>query len=337
MSVALGADGLHLIAGDGSKAIWPYGAVRELPHERRSVELRFAHGEARLSVEDGAFAAALARVAPAIRRRARRGLRYGAAATLALLAVVGGFTWGMPRVAAWLVAYVPIEWEKSLSDDVEHQPLWGARCADPAGEVALAKLTHRLTDGIASPYPISVSVRDNGLVNAFALPGGRIVLLRGLIADAQSPDEVAGVLAHELTHALKRHPMRALIANSGLALLFELTIGNGTGASLGLLLTTLSYTRAMEAEADAGALDLLRDAGISSAGFAAFFERLEKRDEEKGKSLNFGFAIPSYLRTHPATQQRIEAIRADGGTGGSPALAQGDWYALKGICVTKGK
>jgi beta-barrel assembly-enhancing protease len=148
---------------------------------------------------------------------------------------------------------------------------------------------------------------------------------------------VAGVLAHELTHALKRHPMRALIANSGLALLFELTIGNGTGASLGLLLTTLSYTRAMEAEADAGALDLLRDAGIGSAGFAAFFERLEKQDEEKGKSLNFGFAIPSYLRTHPATQQRIEAIRADGGTGGSPALAQGDWYALKGICVTKGK
>ncbi|HEV2549191.1 MAG TPA: M48 family metallopeptidase [Stellaceae bacterium] len=335
MSVALGADGLHLVAGDGSKTIWPYQAISELPHERRSAEVRLGHGEARLSVEDGAFAAALARVAPAIRRRARRGLRYGAAATLAVLAVVGLVTWGMPRIAAWLVAFVPIEWEQSLSKDVEHEPWWGARCADPAGEAALAKLTRRLTDGVESPYPIQVSVRDNRLVNAFALPGGRIVLLRGLVADAQSPDEVAGVLAHELTHVLKRHPMRALIANSGLALLFELTIGNGTGASLGLVLATLSYTRAMEAEADAGALDLLRRAGISSAGFAAFFERLETREEGNGKLISFGFALPSYLRTHPATQQRLAAIRADGGLSTHPALEAADWQALKVICPDK--
>jgi predicted Zn-dependent protease len=274
-------------------------------------------------------------VAPAIRRRARRGLRYGAAATLALLAVVGGFIWGMPIVAAWLVAYVPIEWEKSLSEDVDHEPWWGARCTDPAGEAALAKLTRRLTDGIDTPYPIRVSVRDNRLVNAFALPAGRIVLLRGLVADAQSPDEVAGVLAHELTHVLKRHPMRALIANSGLALLFELTIGNGTGASLGLVLTTLSYTRAMEAEADAGALDLLRRAGISSAGFASFFARLETREEKDGRALGIGFALPSYLRTHPATQQRLEAIRADGAAGTHSALESGDWQALKAICGDK--
>ena len=306
-----------------------------MPHERRSGEIRLVHGEARLTIEDHAFAAALAAIAPGIRRRARRGLRYGAAATLALLGVVGGFTWGMPRIAAWLVAYVPIEWEQSLSKDVEREPWFGARCADPAGEAALAKLTRRLTEGVDSPYPISVSVRDNGLVNAFALPGGRIVLLRGLIADAQSPDEVAGVLAHELTHVLKRHPMRALIANSGLALLFELTIGNGTGASLGLMLTTLSYTRAMEAEADVGALDLLRRAGIGSAGFAAFFERLETREEGKGQTLGLGFALPSYLRTHPATQQRLEAIRVDGGTGTHPALKAADWQALKAICPDK--
>ncbi len=241
----------------------------------------------------------------------------------------------MPVIAAWLVAYVPIEWEKSLSEDVEHEPWWGARCIDPAGEAALAELTRRLTGGVDTPFPIHVSVRDNRLVNAFALPGGRIVLLRGLIADAQSPDEVAGVLAHELTHVLKRHPMRALIANSGLALLFELTIGSGTGASLGLVLTTLSYTRAMEAEADAGALELLKRAGIDSAGFAAFFERLETREDGIGNTKGFGFALPSYLRTHPATQQRIAAIRADGGTSTRPALEAADWQALKAICTGK--
>jgi Zn-dependent protease with chaperone function len=305
--------------------------LREKPHERRG-ELRLARGEAWLTIEDRRFAVALAGVAPGIGWRARRGLVYGSAATVVMLAVVGGLWWGMPWIAARLAPHVPIEWEKTLADDVEREPWWGNRCTDPAGEAALAKLTRRLTDGIDSPYAISVAVRDNRLVNAFALPGGRIVLLRGLIADAQSPDEVAGVLAHELTHVLNRHPTRALIANSGLSLLFEVTIGNGTGASLGLLLTTLSYTRAMEAEADAGALDLLRRAGIGSAGFAAFFERLEKHEEEKGKSSGLLFALPSYLRTHPATQQRLEAIAADGTAGGSPALSAADWQALKAIC-----
>jgi Zn-dependent protease with chaperone function len=328
---------LHIVAEDGSETIWPYLELRQMPHEHRRGELRLARGEAWLTVEDPRFAAALAGIAPAIRWRARRGLVYGGAATVVMLVVVGGLWWGMPWIAARLAPHVPIEWEKTLADDVEREPWWGKRCTDPAGEAALAKLTRRLTEGVESPYAISVSVRDNRLVNAFALPGGRIVLLRGLLADAQSPDEVAGVLAHELTHTHNRHPTRALIANSGLSLLFELTIGNGTGASLGLLLTTLSYTRAMEAEADAGALELLRRAGIGSAGFAAFFERLEKHEEEKGKATSLLFALPSYLRTHPATQQRLEAIHADGGRGVSPALTQGDWDALKGICGSSRK
>jgi beta-barrel assembly-enhancing protease len=325
---------LHVAAEDGMEAVWRYEELREKPHELRG-ELRLARGEAWLSIEDPRFAAALAGIAPSIGRRARRGLVYGSAATVVMLAVVGGLWWGMPWIAARLAPHVPIEWEKTLADDVEREPWWGKRCTDPAGEAALAKLTRRLTEGVESPYAISVSVRDNRLVNAFALPGGRIVLLRGLLADAQSPDEVAGVLAHELTHTLNRHPTRALIANSGVSLLFELTIGNGTGASLGLLLTTLSYTRAMEAEADAGALELLRRARIGSAGFAAFFERLEKHDEEKGKSKSLLFALPSYLRTHPATQQRVEAIQADGTAGGSPALSEADWRALKEICGAK--
>jgi Zn-dependent protease with chaperone function len=324
---------LHIVAEDGSETIWPYRELRKMPHELRGGELRLARGEAWLSVEDPAFRSALSIVAPGIERRARRGLVYGGTATVVMLAVVGGLWWGMPWIAARIAPHVPIEWEKTLADDVEREPWWGTRCTDPAGEAALAKLTRRLTEGIESPYAVSVGVRDNRLVNAFALPGGRIVLLRGLIADAQSPDEVAGVLAHELTHTLNRHPTRALIANSGLSLLFELTIGNGTGASLGLLLTTLSYTRAMEAEADAGALELLRRAGIGSAGFAAFFERLEEHEEEKGKSTGLLFALPSYLRTHPATQQRLEAIEADGSVGGSPALSSADWQALKEICA----
>jgi beta-barrel assembly-enhancing protease len=324
---------LRLVAEDGNEALWPYRQVAQMPHEMRGAQLRLAHGEARLTVEDASFAAALAAVAPGIKRRARRGLVGGAVATVLLLAALAGWWWEMPRIAAWLTAYVPVEWEEKLGEEVEREPWWGARCVNPAGEAALAELTRRLTEGIESPYPTTVGVRDNGLVNAFALPGGRIVLLRGLIADAQSPDEVAGVLAHELTHTLKRHPTRALIANSGVSLLFELTIGNGTGASLGLLLTALSYTRAMEAEADAGALDLLRHAGIGTAGFAAFFERLEKAEERHSTVKGVLFSLPGYLRSHPATQQRLAAVRAQANDSVNPALSPAEWQALKGICA----
>lgn len=299
--------------------------------------MSLGRGEARLVVEEQGFAAALMTAAPHLRRRARRGLVYGAAGTIALLAIVGGLWWGMPAIAAWVAPHVPLAWERKLSHEVELEPWWGARCIGRDGEAALAKLTRRLTAGTATPYPISVSVRDSPLVNAFALPGGRIVLLRGLIKDAQSPDEVAGVLAHELTHALRRHPMRALIANSGLALLVELTLGNGTGASVGVLLTTLSYTRAMEAEADAGAVDLLRRAEIGTAGLAAFFARLEKQEEALRKTKAMPFAIPDYLRSHPATQQRLAAIQAAAIKGESPALSLAEWQALKAICATEKK
>jgi predicted Zn-dependent protease len=288
--------------------------------------VRLAHGDARLTVEDPAFAGALAAAAPRLRRAARRALLYGTIATVLLLATVAGLWWSMPWLAGVIAERVPPAWEAKLGEQVELQPWWGKRCADPAGEAALAALTRRLTQGVDSPYPFAVSVHDNGTVNAFALPGGHIVLLRGLVSEAQSPDEVAGVLAHEMTHVLKRHPTRALIANSGLSLLFEITVGNGTGASLGLLLTTLSYTRTMEAEADAGALMLLRRAGISTEGFAAFFERLVHREQ--------GPKLP-YLNSHPPSEERLAAARAEVVKGTSPALPEAEWRALQAICAKK--
>jgi predicted Zn-dependent protease len=117
--------------------------------------------------------------------------------------------------------------------------------------------------------------------------------------------------------------MRALVANSGLALLIELTLGNGTGASVGLLLATMSYSRAMEAEADAGAVTLLQHAGIGTEGFADFFERMEKR--------SLGPKLP-YLSTHPPDAERLAAVRAAATQGSRPALSKADWKALKAIC-----
>ncbi len=329
MIVTLADEGLRL-AGTGGEPLdtWPYPSLSQPSDELRRGPVRLVCGEARLTVEDPGFALALHQAAPGLQRAPRRRLLYGTAATVLLLAVVGGLWWAMPRIAEEIAWWVPPAWEEKLAAGVEAQAWFGRRCRGPAGVAALDAMTRRLTDGIASPYKILVSVRDTNLVNAFALPGGHIVLLRGLLREAESADEVAGVLAHEITHTLKRHSTQALIANSALSLLFELTVGNGTGASLGLILTTLSYTRAMEREADEGALLLLRRAGIGSDGFAAFFERLSRQE---------AVARPAYLSSHPPTEERLAAVRssADGRPAGrnGPALPAEDWAALKAICT----
>jgi len=320
-------DGIRLAAAEGEGGeIWPYSSVSLRADELRKGPVRLARGDARLTVEDPAFASALAAAAPTVKRAARRSLLFGTVGTIALLAAIGGLWWGLPLIAGRIVEYIPPSWEERLGDTVEMQPGWGARCTGSAGSAALQGLTRQLTKGVEPPFPITVIVRDSPVVNAYALPGGHIVLLGGLLGEAQSPDEVAGVLAHELTHALNRHPMRALVANSGLALLIELTLGNGTGASVGFLLTTLSYSRAMEAEADAGAVKLLQRAGIGTDGFATFFERMEKRA--------LGPKLP-YLSTHPPDAQRLAAVRAETTRGKWPALSNADWQALKAICAAK--
>ena len=110
-----------------------------------------------------------------------------------------------------------------------------------------------------------------------AAPGGQIILTRGLVQTAGSPDEVAGVLAHELGHALELHPETGIVRAMGLAAATQLIFAGsaGTVSNVGMVLTQLRYTRIAEREADAHAVRMLKGAGISAKGFGDFFERLE--------------------------------------------------------------
>jgi beta-barrel assembly-enhancing protease len=237
----------------------------------------------------------------------------------------------LPVVPGELAAMVPIAWEEQIGDFALHS-IPGRRCSAADGQAALEALTRRVLGDSAMPYHLQVTVRDSNIVNAFALPGGRIVILRGLLRSAQSPEEVAGVLAHELTHVLKRHPTRNLIAQQGTSLILGALTGGGIGHVVGTLLASLSYTRAAEEEADAGAVELLDRAGISSWGLISFFERLLRDEEKSGESHWLSLVFPNYLRTHPATQQRIATVRAKAGSGTQPALNSRQWLALRTIC-----
>lgn len=327
--------GLALLGADGvALAGWPYSATRYLVDEVRGGPVRLALADARLTVEDRAFAAVLFARAPWLRPRGWRAIAI-AGITAAIVAACGAATYfAMPILAGNLAAYVPVAWEERMGDDVLAELPW-KRCATVEGQAALDALTGRLVASVAVPYHLQVSVRNSTLVNAFALPGGRVVLLGGLLRSAQSPEEVAGVLAHELTHVLKRHATRNMIAQQGISLLLEAITGGGFGGSVGTALATLSYSRAAEEEADAGAVQLLERAGISTEGLATFFERLSKEEaSHESKDKGMSFTVPNYLRTHPATEQRIAAVRAQPSQGTSPALSPSQWQALKTICGT---
>lgn len=148
-----------------------------------------------------------------------------------------------------------------------------------------------------------VTVLGDATPNAFALPGGEVFVLTGLLDRTKGDDgQLRGVLAHELGHAVHRHGVRGLVRNAAYGIAFLYLLGDVDGLLATIVagaaeLDELRYGRAMEEEADAFAVDLLRRTGHDANGLAKFLESLEKQP------------IPEILSTHPDSAERAEAIR----------------------------
>jgi Zn-dependent protease with chaperone function len=210
----------------------------------------------------------------------------------------------------------------------------GPSCEAPAGRAAADALLARLTPRGGLAEPITLTIIDRPEVNALALPGGHVVLFRKLIEEAASPDELAGVLAHELSHVEARDPARGLVRHFGLTLLAQ-GVGGDIGGRADEFLA-LASSREAEARADTGAIRLLKGAGIATAPTAAFFDRQLKAaggaDSEKGVLATIG----SYASSHPASGERSAAFKAaNNGPVRGPALDAAQWQALRGVCPVR--
>jgi predicted Zn-dependent protease len=174
-------------------------------------------------------------------------------------------------------------------------------------------------------------VRDRS-VNAFALPGGYVGVHLGLIAVTGSSDELAAVLAHELSHVTQRHIARSIVNSQRTTLLslagliLGVLAASRAGSSDGVQAAVvgsqaaaaqsqLNYSRDMEREADRVGFGVLTDGGYSPLGMAAMFEKLENANR-----LNDSGAYP-YLRSHPLTVERISEARARLALSGAAAPA----------------
>jgi predicted Zn-dependent protease len=204
-------------------------------------------------------------------------------------------------------------------------------CSDAPGRAALDKLAARLSAGAGDGSKFEIIVSDWSLLNAFAAPGEKIVLTRGLLTKAESPDEVAGVLAHEMGHGVERHPETGIVRAIGLSAAIDLMLGGGGGtlANIGVALAQLSYTRQAEHQADVQALRILQGAKISPRGLADFFRRVQALEGTSGAKTKGAFDI---LRTHPQTEERLRYVQSSPDYPATPSLSDKEWQALRNIC-----
>ncbi|MBB5984141.1 M48 family metallopeptidase [Sphingobium lignivorans] len=228
------------------------------------------------------------------------------------------------RAPAWVAPLIPRSWEDRLGDTMIGD-FGGRLCETPESRAALEKLRRELGDAV----PIRrIAIANIKMVNAVALPGGHIIIFRDLIEEAKSPDELAGVLAHEIGHVRNRDTMTALVRQLGLSVLLGGFNGQVGGTINGLL--ALSYGRDAEREADRYSIEALRAADISPLPTAAFFERMEKRSG--GESIERAM---SWMASHPVSAERKAAFEDSAVKGGhyKPALSAAEWKALVDACA----
>lgn len=316
------AQGLLEVHGDGLERVVPLSNMRISAKLGRAPRLlHFADG-GHCEVSNHADFEALLEAAGirplSLLSRLENSWRYALLATLlAISFVIASFYWGLPWVAKIAAARIPASVALSIDahvlsaiDDGLMQPTK----LKTARQQALAKKFDALQneDGIPAHQLEFRSSKDIG-ANAFALPGGTIVVTDQLVSLAANDEEILAVLAHELGHVSERHPLRQLLQSSvvGLAMTWYLGDISTLLAAAPTLLLESSYSRNFERRADRYAARMLRLNGIKPARLADMLKKLESSHAVAKASKGHTSRIAELFSTHPDTEERIRDLRSE--------------------------
>ena len=260
-----------------------------------------------------------------------QGLEHRWGYALAALAVTAGFTWwcvtyGLPLAARVVAGFVPVNIEAKLGEQTLNaldQSLCTPSALDAGRKQAVQKSFGALTAGLNGGYNYRLEFRACGRVgpNAFALPGGAIVITDALVELAQNDRQITAVLAHEVGHVRHRHGLRLALQGAGAAALIAALAGDAVSiTNLAVILPTAllqsGYSRDLEYEADTYAFQRLQEVGLSPKHFAEIMTLLEehrnkKRGPQSGDKAASSSGALDYLSTHPVTAERIERALAN--------------------------
>jgi predicted Zn-dependent protease len=249
-------------------------------------------------------------------RRRQRVILTTALIVGSLIGTVAALIWAHDPIAGAVARRIPFSWEQQAGNLIAPLYTSGA-IKEPAVERALeqfvAPLTTVLLEQSITP---KFSIVPHTELNAFALPGGFIVIFSGVLEQAESGAEVLGVLAHELAHVSERHVMRNIVTSLGIYTVFSLLIGDAVGAVAAIanaapVLLSKSYSRDLERDADKKAFDYLLQADIDPRGMVRFFKRVAAESSKNASPISDAVGQHeglSFLSTHPTNAERIQHL-----------------------------
>ena len=233
---------------------------------------------------------------------------FFAVALVSLMAVGCGSSGG---ASDFNLISIEDEWKlgQQLSQDVEKQVRLNN---DPAVNAYVRNMGQRIVAQAAPPFnqlPWEFHVVQDDSINAFAIPGGHVYVNTGLIKNADNAAELAGVMAHEISHVLARHSTEQLSRQYGLSVIAGAVLGQNPGQLTQIAAQIVAggalarFSREAEDEADRIGIQAMAAAGYNPAGMASMFEELlEHRQGQPGR-------VEQFFSTHPLTEDRIKNAR----------------------------
>jgi len=221
------------------------------------------------------------------------------------------------RVSSALAERVPVEWEKEFGESVlkdisSKQKLVTTNAVYAA---RIRAITNALLPVLAADarFQFQFHVIHDTNINAFAVPGGQVFILTGLLDASKRPEQLAGVLAHEIAHVTRRHSLRNIISSAGLWLTLSALFGNAEGLTAVLaegsgFLLDQKFSRDFEREADDTGWEYLVKANVDPRGMIEFFQTI-KEEQEKSTAGKLANSL-DFLATHPATDERMARLRS---------------------------
>jgi beta-barrel assembly-enhancing protease len=232
-------------------------------------------------------------------RRRSTFFKVAAGVTLALLFA---FFILVPWIAQALTGRFPVSYEKRIGDEM-FRSLEGRFEVDAARTSYINDFFASLN--VPSRYNIRITVVKNNETNAFAMPGGHIVVYSQLIDGLNSYPELAALLLHEYAHVQNRHSLKSLFRSLSYSILLALVAGNASAVAGVLVdnasnLENLSYSRSLEKEADEKAAALMAERSIDCNGFVRLFQFLQRENKNE---------VAEWISSHPDLNKRIRNIR----------------------------
>ncbi len=347
VSVTITREGLKLLRKDDKTAIWwSFSDIKQVNDIYTEKEARLETGEEIpqiLIVKDSSFISCIKQIAPDFNKKFKRSytktrwiktLAYSFVGSVIAIWII--YKLLLPPFTELTARVIPVSWEEKLGERYKNiyvAPL--TKCEDKEKLEPIEQIMARLTGSIRdSQYTYHITVIKNDSINAFALPGGSIVVFEGLIKATKRPEELAGVLAHEIQHIEQRHSTKIILRETSIGFLVSAVTGTSEGFDIAFkaarTIGGLGYRRQEEESADVEGLKLMVNARIDPYGMIDFFKLIRDKYGKFPK-------LFEYFSTHPNTNNRIETLDnlIKGYSYKPEKLLSGvNWEEVKNICET---